>query len=189
MIPHKVLAIRSPVQLNNGLILLFFNLCLDDAQEPVKRISFDPRVVGPLAIIGPATGVFGQTLKMTHIASSNNIRSAPPCSSPSPTPYNASPTSYSYTAKDLKSGNPEQKKGKDTSNAKAGAGAASALNSKPFHFVTWNDEGTGEYGLWTIIANRREKETIQFEWFPRLLYPHIRDRAWLEVSTFSEQHI
>jgi hypothetical protein len=58
---------------------------------------------------------------------------------------------------------------------------AAPVNPKPFHFVTWNDEGTGEYCLWTIIANRKEKETIQFEWYPRLLYPKIRDSAWLEV--------
>jgi len=44
----------------------------------MKKISFDPRVVGPLAIIGPATGAFDQPLKMAHISSSNNIRSTTP---------------------------------------------------------------------------------------------------------------
>jgi hypothetical protein len=63
---------------------------------------------------------------------------------------------------------------------------AAPVNPKPFHFVTWNDEGTGEYCLWTIIANRKEKETIQFEWYPRLLYPKIRDSVWLEVSNHPE---
>lgn len=69
----------------------------------------------------------------------------------------------------------------DTSRMDERLGAA-PVNPKPFHFVTWNDEGTGEYCLWTIIANRKEKETIQFEWYPRLLYPKIRDSVWLEVS-------
>lgn len=62
-------------------------------------------------------------------------------------------------------------------------GASPQPNPKPFHFVTWNNEGTGEYCLWTIIANRKEKETIQFEWYPRLLYPKVRDSSWLEVSS------
>ncbi|ELR23589.1 MYND finger domain containing protein [Acanthamoeba castellanii str. Neff] len=121
----------------NGTIDIASSFAFDAAAESdtvtMKKISFDPRVVGPLAIIGPATGAFDQPLKMAHISSSNNIRAAP-------------------------------------------------VNPKPFHFVTWNDEGTGEYCLWTIIANRKEKETIQFEWYPRLLYPKIRDSAWLEDS-------
>ncbi len=37
-----------------------------------------------------------------------------------------------------------------------------------------------------LLLQRKEKETIQFEWYPRLLYPKIRDSVWLEVSNHPE---
>ncbi|KAL6057154.1 MYND finger domain containing protein [Balamuthia mandrillaris] len=147
-----------------------------EEQFEQQRISFDPRVVGPLAIIGPATGAFGQPLEMTHIASSNNVRS---------TSTGGSNIGNSATASSpgtTRSGSGGKHKASNT-------GGNGSNNVKPFHFVTWNDAGNGEYCLWTIIANRREKETIQFEWYPRLLFPKIMDRNWLEEESTPKNHI
>lgn len=83
-------------------------------------VSYEPRTAGPLRIIGPAEGVFGKPIHMTHIAS-NNI-----------------------------------------------------LHSDSFDFVTWNDEGTGEYCLWAI-----DKPPAN-QWYPRIL-GNIYDQAWLTV--------
>src|SRR5690606_12528271 len=64
-----------------------------------KLINFEPRKTVPLAIIGPATGIFGQPLKITHITCNYN-------------PTMNTPPGCDY-----------------------------------FHFVTWNDDGLGEYCL------------------------------------------
>ena len=159
----------------------------------LKKISFDPRVVGPLAIIGPARGAFGQPLKMAHIASSNNIRNSsasPTLSTPtgnvgggggSTGNASSNPKGGAKPAPQMK--NPKGKTPDAPSGGGIGGGGSGGGggNAKPFHFATWNDDGEGEYCLWTIIANRREKETIQYEWFPRLLFPKVKDRDWLEV--------
>jgi len=151
----------------NGTIDIASSFAFDSAVEcdtaTAKKISFDPRVVGPLAIIGPATGAFAQPLKMTHISSSNNIRSTAQASPATPVNHNLRSVGQ--------------------------ASPAAPVNQRPFHFVTWNDEGTGEFCLWTIISNRKEKETIQFEWCPRLLYPRGRDGAFFEESHTPKNYI
>jgi hypothetical protein len=85
-------------------------------------ISYEPRIAGPLKIIGPAQGLFGKPVNMTHIAANPGVQH------------------------------------RDT-----------------FDYVTWNDDGLGEYCLWAI-----EKPTNQ--WFPRLL-GNIYDESWLMVCS------
>jgi hypothetical protein len=51
-----------------------------------------------------------------------------------------------------------------------------------FHFVTWNDDGAGEYCLWSVARPLSEGENAyRFDYFPRLLTPRILDKAWYEV--------
>lgn len=54
-----------------------------------------------------------------------------------------------------------------------------------FHFVTWNDDGIGEYCLWKVILTKdtsnSETELTRYEYYPKLCVPRIYDRNWLEV--------
>jgi hypothetical protein len=47
-----------------------------------------------------------------------------------------------------------------------------------FSFVTWNDDGLGEYCLWTIFKNQSD---YYFRCFPRLI-SNVFDLNWLEVG-------
>ncbi len=121
-----------------------------------RTVSFEPRFIGNLSMLGPARGVFGQPLRMTHI-SANTV-----------------------------------------------ADAADA-----FHLITWNDEGTGEYCVWTIqprtaapaaasvtspaggggVSSSMPEEVfdaaLKCEYTPRLLMSRAPvERAWLEVRVF-----
>lgn len=86
-------------------------------------ISCESRKAGPLIILGPAKGYFGQVLKMTHIACNSN--------------------------RDVQ---------------------------EPYHYVTWNDDGLGEYCLWKVF--RPETERSKFEYYPRLCIPRMSERNW-----------
>jgi hypothetical protein len=106
-----------------------------------KLISFEARKAGPIAIIGPAKGAFGQPLKMTRIISNANAM-----------------PSYSPATED-------------------------SINEY-FHFITWNEEGFGEYCLWRLhISKEKEHRVAKFECFPRLVNLRVCDKVWLEVYT------
>jgi hypothetical protein len=95
-----------------------------------KFINYEARKAGPVCILGPGKGVFGQPLLMTHISS--NIYS---------------PNSQS-------------------------------VDENYYHFVTWNDDGMGEYCLWRISIPKDASPT--FHYSPRTLVP--RDKSYLEVT-------
>eukprot|EP01133_Synstelium_polycarpum_P006749 gene6749-7844_t len=107
-----------------------------------KIISFEPRKVGPLAILGPAKNVLGAPYTGTHIAS-----------------------------------NP-----------------APIKNDKidSFEYVTWNDDGLGEYCMWSVAKEVAVKNTLpalRFEWITRLIGPIVPDRVWIEKETSPKNFI
>jgi len=94
---------------------------LDTQRNSKQLINYEARKFGPISIIGPGVGVFGQPLKMTHIASNFQSNS-----------------------------------------------------EKNVHFVTWHDDGRGEYCLWKLLWSKtNEKSSIiaKFESCPKLLVP------------------
>lgn len=106
----------------------------ENIQKQLKFINYEARNIGPLSIFGPAKGIFGEILKITHISCNYNQRSSDP----------------NY-----------------------------------FHFITWNDDGIGEYCFWQInILNQSEisHEKSTFQYLPKLLIPKITDKIWLEVK-------
>lgn len=85
-----------------------------------------PRIAGPVMVLGPAVGAFGQAYRMTHIRA--NVTS-----------------------------------GTDT-----------------FDYVAWNDDGLGEYTLWTVLP--RSETSPQFEQRARVLRPMLFPKFVEEVS-------
>ena len=94
--------------------------------EARKLINYEARRAGPLCILGPGKGVFGQPLLMSHISS--NIYSP------------------------------------------------STIDDNYYHFVTWNDDGMGEYCLWRY---KIKENSPTFHYSPRTLVP--REKSYLEV--------
>ncbi len=104
---------------------------LQITQKP-KLVNYEARKISSLCIFGPARGVFGNTLVMSHLASNTNVLNQN--------------TSDTY-----------------------------------FHFVTWNDEGIGEYCLWRIDLATSNGKSMKFESFPKLVVPKLFDKVWMEV--------
>jgi hypothetical protein len=120
-----------------------------------KYINFEARRAGPVSIFGPAIGVFGQPLRMTHIA----------CNYSHMTTANTTDSSHGIVS--------------------APSGTVAALDI--FHFVTWNDDGFGEYCLWKLahahgsVSSGASVTGPKFEYFPRLIVPKMNDRLWLSL--------
>lgn len=98
----------------------------------MKTISFEPRVVGPIQILGPAkSALTGQPFRANRISASV---------------------------------------------------AQSA--SSPFGFVTWSDEGTGEYAVWSLLRDSGDtKATPKLELSCRLLLGKGLDKSFFDVRS------
>ncbi|GAM29245.1 hypothetical protein SAMD00019534_124210 [Acytostelium subglobosum LB1] len=111
-----------------------------------STVSYDPRKIGPLAIIGPAKNTFGLPFCPTHIS----------CN---PTPR--------------------------------------LDRIENFEYVTWNDDGLGEYCLWNVsresqsaaILSNKSMPSLKFEWMTRLIGPIVPDRVWIDKETSPKNYI
>lgn len=95
----------------------------------MKAISFEPRVVGPIQILGPTKSVLtGQPFRANRVSAST---------------------------------------------------ATSALS--PFGFVTWCDEGTGEYCVWSLAREADAKAAPRMDISCRLLLGKGLDKTFFDV--------
>eukprot|EP01119_Soliformovum_irregulare_P025214 TRINITY_DN9277_c0_g1_i1.p1 TRINITY_DN9277_c0_g1~~TRINITY_DN9277_c0_g1_i1.p1 ORF type:complete len:607 (-),score=108.70 TRINITY_DN9277_c0_g1_i1:33-1853(-) len=107
--------------------------------DNITPVQFGAHTFGPLFIMGPAKGCFGQPLKMTHISS-----------------------------------NPMAKPSKDN----------------VCHFVTWNDDGLGEFCLWKM--HRNANAGVEVSWAARLINPKLIpsfDKKILADEDYPKNHI
>lgn len=98
-------------------------------QQAVRAISFEPRVVGPIQILGPARSTLG-----THHFRANRV-----------------------------------------------SASVSSASTSSHAFVTWSDEGTGEYCVWSLPKEVDAKTPPKPDSSCRLLLGKGLDKAFFEV--------